>query len=287
MKSGPRPSEDLRRGGRGHPELAEEAVADLEVELALEGHVGRRAREGVGVRAAPCGSRRRRAAPRSAPARRSRWPAPSPPRPAPPRPAVRGTTLGDGSAGGAGRRGGRPAGSAPRTSRRTVRYWNTASGLSRLSEPSKAIAEQVERRDRPLDRAGLGDQRVDRRPSPAPRRRRCRWRAAGRSAVPASPTVLIAPSAAMVLSSAARSSASSAGIGLARPAPRPTAPRRRCRRSGRSGRDRRSGRPCRRSSGCCRYCPRSSRAPPPGRAASARAASARRPARRRRGCPCR
>ena len=40
----------LRRGGRGHPELAEEAVADLEVELALEGHVGRGAREGVGVR---------------------------------------------------------------------------------------------------------------------------------------------------------------------------------------------------------------------------------------------
>ena len=60
-------------------------------------------------------------------------------------------------------------------------YWKTASGLSRLSEPSKAMVSRPSARDRPLDRAGLGDQRVDRRPSPAPRRRRCRWRASGRS----------------------------------------------------------------------------------------------------------
>ena len=51
MKSGPRPSETWVDDGRGDPELAEEAVADLEVELALEAHVPGRVREGVGVEA--------------------------------------------------------------------------------------------------------------------------------------------------------------------------------------------------------------------------------------------
>src|SRR3546814_1196780 len=46
-----RPKAVVRGGGRRrrHPKAAKQAVADLEVELALEAHVGGAVREGVGV----------------------------------------------------------------------------------------------------------------------------------------------------------------------------------------------------------------------------------------------
>ena len=62
-------------------------------------------------------------------------------------------------------RGAGPAGRGRRSREAitpTRAYWKTASGLSRLSEPSKAMAFEAERRDGALDRAGLGDQPVHR-----------------------------------------------------------------------------------------------------------------------------
>ena len=47
---GTEPVRGLRRSGRGHPELAEDPVADVKVELALEAQIGRWVRKGIRVR---------------------------------------------------------------------------------------------------------------------------------------------------------------------------------------------------------------------------------------------
>ncbi len=137
-------------------------------------------REGVGVDRPAARSPRRPAAPRSAPARRSRWPAPSPPRPAPPRRRCAATTAGAAAAAPAAAAAG-PAAPARRPSRRMRALLEHRVRIVEAVGALEGDVCELQRRDRPLDRAGLRDQRVRRRPSPAPRRRRCRWRAAGRS----------------------------------------------------------------------------------------------------------